>query len=144
MSIVDRFNSFATDFEACVADDQWERLEAYFVEDATYLNIGGSDSRVVGRSAILDYFKNDVSNTDRRFDSRKLRAFSEPTVVGNRLSRLWRCTYTLAGAPDLVVEGEARYEFEGELIRSMEEEPTPESMGRYVEWMGKFGSRLGA
>ena len=144
MSIIDRFNSFAADFESCVADDHWERLEAYFAEDATYLNIGGSDSGIEGRSAIVGYFKKDVSNTDRRFDSRKLQAMSEPSVAGNNLSRLWRCTYTLEGAPDLVVEGEARYEFDGDLILNLEEKITPESMERYEAWMGKFGSLLRA
>lgn len=144
MSIIDRFNSFAADFESSVADDHWGRLEAYFAEDATYLNVGGSESWIKGRSAIVGYFENDVSNTDRRFDSRKLQAMSEPSVVGNKLSRLWRCTYTLAGAPDLVVEGEARYEFDGDLILILEERITPESLGRYEAWMEKFGSLLRA
>ena len=142
MSIIDRFNSFAADFESCVADDHWERLEAYFAEDAAYHNIGGSDSGINGRSAIIAYFKEDVSDTDRRFDSRELQAISEPSVVENKLSRLWRCTYTLAGAPDLVVEGEARYEFDGDLILNLEERITPESLERYEAWMEKFGSLL--
>jgi len=42
------------------------------------------------------------------------------------------------------LEGEARYEFEGELIRSLEEEITPESMRQYIEWMQKYGSMLNA
>ncbi|MCU7828246.1 MAG: hypothetical protein KZQ85_04200 [Candidatus Thiodiazotropha sp. (ex Myrtea sp. 'scaly one' KF741663)] len=142
MSLIDRFNSFAADFEACVADDQWDRLEVYFVENATYWNIGGPDPRVKGRSEILNYLKNDVSHNDRQFDSRTLEALSEPTVVGNKLSRKWRCTYKCTGVPDLVVEGEARYEFDGELIRSLEEEVTPDSLGRYIAWMNDYGSRL--
>ena len=144
MSIIDRFNSFAADFEICIADDHWERLEAYFADNATYSNVGSSDSGIKGRSAIVGYFKTDVSNTDRRFDSRKLEAIAEPSVVGNKLSRLWRCTYTLAGAPDLIVEGEARYEFDGDLIRSLEERITPESMRRYEAWMEEFGALLRA
>ena len=144
MNIIDRFNAFAADFEACVADDHWQRLEAYFAENATYWNVGGPDPRINGRSAIVDYLKNDFSNSDRRFDSRELQALSKPKMVGKKLSRDWRCTYKLAGAPDLILEGEARYEFGGELILSLEEEITPESMGRYVEWMEKFGALLRA
>ncbi|MCM8885661.1 MAG: hypothetical protein LC541_20580 [Candidatus Thiodiazotropha sp.] len=144
MSLIDHFNSFAVAFEACVIEDRWERLGDYFAENATYWNVGGPDPMIKGRLAIIDYLKNDVSNNDRRFDSRKLKAISEPTVDVNKLSRLWRCTYTLAGVPNLVVEGEARYEFVGELICTLEEEITPESMERYVEWMEKYGSRLRA
>ena len=144
MSIVDQFNAFAADFESCVADDGWSRLEKYFVEDASYWNVGGPDPKITGRASIVDYLRDNVASTDRRFDSRHLEAVTEPAVNGNKLSRKWRVTYTLSGVPDLVLEGEARYEFEGDLIRSLEEEVTPRSMRRYVEWMQDYGSRLNA
>jgi len=142
MTLIDRFEAFASDFEACAVDGKWERLRKHFVEDATYWNVGGPDPRVEGRSAIVDFLKNDFENNDRRFDSRKLQAVAEPTVSGNQLFRQWHCTYTLAGAPDLVVEGEARYRFEEGLIASLEEEITAESMERYTAWMREFGARL--
>lgn len=144
MSIVDQFNAFAADFESCVADDNWSRLEKYFLDDASYWNVDGPDPKITGRGAILDYLRDDVASNDRRFESRDLEAITEPAVTGNRLSRKWRVTYRLSGAPDLVLEGEARYEFEGELIRSLEEEVTPESMRQYIEWMQNYGSRLNA
>lgn len=142
INLIDRFNSFAEDFEACVTGDDWQKLGEYFTEDATYWNVNGPDPVVKGRMAIVEYLKADVSNNDRRFDSRNLQALSEPKVVGNTLSRLWRCTYTLAGSPDLVTEGEARYEYSGGLISSLEEQITQTSMERYAEWMDKFGARL--
>ncbi|MET0082320.1 MAG: nuclear transport factor 2 family protein [Sedimenticola sp.] len=142
MSLVDQFNSFAAAFEECIASDNWENLGKYFAENATYWNVGGPDPVIKGRSTIVEYLKNDVSNNDRRFDSRRLQAISEPSVIGNCLSRRWRCTYTLTGTPNLVVEGEARYEFNGELISSLEEEITQESMKGYVEWMEKYNARL--
>ena len=144
MSPIDRFDSFARDFEACVIDDKWERLGKHFAENATYWNVGGPDSRIKGRSAIIDFLESDFDNNDRRFDSRKLQAVSEPTVIGNKLSRSWRCTYTLSGAPDLVVEGQARYEFEEGLISSLEEEITPVSMEGYEAWMKRYGAQLHA
>jgi len=144
MSIVDQFNSFAADFESCVADDNWTRLEKYFLEDASYWNVGGPDPEITGRAAILDYLRDNVASNDLRFDSRDLEAITEPAVTGNKLSRKWRVTYKLPGAPDLVLEGEARYEFEGELIRRLEEEATPASMKQYMEWMEKYRSRLHA
>jgi hypothetical protein len=144
MSIIDRFESFAADFEAAVRDDDWSRLEKYLAKDATYLNVGGPDPKCVGREAILGYLKKDVSNYDRRFDRRTLVALTPPTTEGNRLSRRWRCTYTLAGTPDLVVEGEARYLFEGDLIKEIEEEPTPASVQKVDEWMRKYEDKLHA
>jgi hypothetical protein len=144
MGIIDSFENFAADFEAAVQDDNWSRLEKYFAADATYLNVGGPDPKCEGRDAILAYLKEDVSNTDRRLDTRTLTALTPPTADGNRLSRRWRCTYTLAGAPDLVVEGEARYLFEGDLIKEIEEEPTAASMQNVNEWMQKYGDRLHA
>jgi len=142
MNIAEQFERFAADFELCVEDDNWHRLEKYFVENATYLNVGGPDPVIAGRAAILDYLKSDVESTDRRFESRELIALTPPETNGNRLSRQWRCTYMLTGAPDLVVEGEARYEFKGELIRSIEEELTSDSMDKYLKWMDEYGSML--
>lgn len=142
MGIIEIFESFAADFEAAVQDDNWSRLEKYFTKDATYLNVGGPDPKCEGRDAILAFLKEDVSNNDRRFDTRTLIALTPPSAEGDRLSRRWRCTYSLAGAPDLVVEGEARYRFEGDLIKQIEEEATAASMQNVDEWMQKYGDRL--
>jgi hypothetical protein len=143
LSITEIFESFAADFEAAVRDDNWAPLEAYLAEDATYLNVGGPDPKCEGRAAVLDFLRRDVSNSDRRFDTRTLVALSPPTADGNRLSRRWRCTYTLAGTPELVVEGEARYRFEGGFIKEIEEELTNASTRNLGEWMQKYGDRLG-
>ena len=142
MSIAQRFQAFAADFEVCVADDRWERLENYLAEDAIFVNAGTGDAPIVGKAAIVDYFRRDVSGTDRRFDSRRREAVTEPKVDGNRLRRRWRCTYTLTDAPDLVVEGEARYEFQGDLIQSMEQRLAPDALQRYVAWMEEYGALL--
>lgn len=144
MGIMETFERFAAAFEAAVKDDDWSRLEKYLAEDATYLNVGGPDPKCEGREAIISFLKEDVSNTDRQFDSRTLIALSPPNAKDNRLSRQWRCTYTLAGAPDLVVEGEARYLFEGELIKEIEEEITATSAQEVEEWMHKYGGKLTA
>jgi hypothetical protein len=143
MDIVEQFERFAADFEAAVWDDDWSRLERYLAEGATYVNIGGPDPKCEGRSAILAFLKEDVANSDRRFDSRTLVALTPPIADGERLSRRWRCTYSLAGAPDLIVEGEARYRFDGGLIQAIEEEVTPDSMQAVMAWMQTYGDRLG-
>ena len=142
MSITDIFESFAADFESTIQDDDWSRLEKYFTDDASYRNIGDPDSVCKGRDAILFYLKKDVSNFDRKFDSRSLIALTPPEVSQNRLSRRWRTTFSLKETPDLIVEGEARYLFEGGLIKAIEEEVTPDSLQRLAEWMQVYEGKL--
>ena len=142
MNIIDQFHSFAEDFEKCIGDDGWSRLEKHLVNNATYANVGSPGPKCEGRAAILEYFRKDVSETDRKFDSRNLTAITQPTTDGNFLSRKWRTLYKLAGTPDLIVEGEARYWFEGDLIKTIEQELTPESQRQYAEWMKKYGNKL--
>ena len=142
MEIIHRFERFAADVEAAVQDDNWTRLEEHLADDATYLNVGGPAPKCQGRDAIIAFLRADVANTDRRFDSRTLVALGPPTAKSNRLSRRWRCTYTLAGTPDLVVEGEARYRFEADLIKEVEQELTAASAQHMNEWMRKYGDRL--
>jgi hypothetical protein len=138
------FNNFAAAFESAVEDDDWSRLEKYLAEDATYLNVGGPDPKSEGREEVIKFLKEDVKNTDKRFDTRTLIAITEPKVEGDRLSRRWRCIYTLAGAPDLVVEGEARYQFENDLIKEIEEEVTTDSMRNLAVWIEKYGEKMHA
>ena len=142
MNIVDVFESFAADFESTLQDDDWSRLEKYFTDDATYLNIGDPDSQCNGRGAILSYLKTDISNFDRKFDSRTLMAITSPEVSGNRLLRRWRTTFSLKGTPDLIMEGEARYQFVGQFIQAIEEELTPKSVKNITEWMQAYGDKL--
>lgn len=136
------FEAFAADFERAVRDDDWSRLEEYLAPGARYRNVGLAEEDPVGPRAILDRFRSDVASWDRRFDTRELVGLDTPSVTGNRLTRRWRCTYTLDGAPDLVLEGEARYRIVGERIEEIEEELTPRSMERLRAWMGEHGGRL--
>ena len=142
VSNIDIFNKFAAAFESAVEDDDWPRLAEFLAENVTYLNVGGPDPRIEGRDAVIGFLKEDVSNNDKRFDTRTLVALTRPEAEGDRLSRLWRCTYTLEGAPDLVFEGEARYRFENNLITEIEEELTRESNKNLEEWMQEYGQRL--
>ena len=144
MSNIDIFNGFAAAFEAAVEDDNWSRLGKYLADDATYINIGSPDPKSIGKEAVINFLKEDVTNTDKRFDARNLLALTQPKEKGSWLSRKWRTIYTLKGVPDLVVEGEARYRFENNLIKEIEEEVTSASMQSLGIWMEKYGERLHA
>jgi len=136
------FEAFAADFERAVGDDEWSRLERYLAPRARYRNVGLAEHEPIGPRAILDCFRSDVARWDRQFDTRVLVGLDTPSVTGNRLTRRWRCTYTLDGTPDLVLEGEARYRFAGDRIEEIEEELTPASMQRLHAWMEAHGGRL--
>jgi hypothetical protein len=142
MDIIERFENFASDFELSLKDDNWDRLKKHLRQDATYQNVGSPDRKSVGRDQITAFLKKDVDKVDRRFDSRTLVGLTQPSVEGNKLSRRWRCTYRLSGTPDLVVEGEARYLFEGEQIKSIEQELTQESELRLLNWINDYGEYL--
>jgi len=47
-------------------------------------------------------------------------------------------------SPDLMVEGKARYLFEGDLIKEIEEEPTAASFQQLGKWMVQYGNLLKA
>lgn len=142
MDYVALFCSFAAAFEACVIDDNWSRLAKYLSDNATYLNVGSPEGKICGRDAILAFFQKDVSESDRLFDARRLDGLTEPVIKEGILKRKWRSTYTLSGAPELVVEGEARYWFAGELITAIEQELTAESATVFAEWMQGHGEKL--
>ena len=131
-----------TVFEAAVDHDKWYELGRFLADDASYLNVGGPDPKVTGRDAVINYLQQDVANSDKRYDSRTLAALTEPACNGDRLSRRWRCTYTLADTPDLVIEGEARYRFRNGLIIEIEEAVTRESMQALDAWMARYSDRL--
>ena len=142
ITIIDIFESFAADFEATLRDDNWSRLKKYFTPEATYKNVGDSNSECRGQEDILSYLKTDVSTFDRKFDSRNLIALNPPEIKENQLSRKWQTTFTLKGTPDLIIEGEARYFFEGKLIKGIEEEITPESLQKLDQWLKVYGIKL--
>ncbi len=136
------FENFAADFERTIVDDDWTRLEKYFADDATYLDVGEQKGKLKGPANIINHLKESVENTDRKFRSRTLIALTDPRVEGNRLNRKWRAIYTLTGAPDLVVEGEARYMIEDDLIKEVGQELTPESGQIYEQWMNENGNKI--
>lgn len=142
MDYAAQFNRFAADFEACLVDDDWSRLASYLADNATYRNIAGPEGTIRGRDAILAFFEKDVSESDRPFETRRVEGLTEPEVKGQFLSRKWRCTYTLSQVPDLVVEGEARYWFDGDLITAIEQELSPESAIIYAKWMQEHEDKL--
>ncbi|MBT8447005.1 MAG: nuclear transport factor 2 family protein [Gammaproteobacteria bacterium] len=138
MNVIERFTDYAKDFEVTLRDDNWERLEAYFTEDAVY-DSGPDFAR--GREAILQLLRNGVDSMDRRMDSRQLE-FEPFQADGDTVSFGWTVTYKKAGCPDLVVTGREFAVFEGDRIAELRDEYAPGVLDAFSDWLSTYGARL--
>ena len=136
MNNVDRFQAYADAFEESYADDNWQRLEVFFTEDAEY-------DGAVGREALLDKLRASVNDLDRRMDSRTL-SFQPPQVHDDQVIVDWTVRYSRAGCPDLVINGRETATFEGDRIRVLHDDIDAGSRAAFGEWMEEFGAQLGA
>ena len=142
MSIAELFQSYAEDFELTFVDDDWSRLEKYFTENAIYETGGAFASKHVGRERALRALKENISGFDRRCDSRTLETIEGPQIDGDTLSRRWRCTFTIHGAPDLIIIGDERAHFEGSQICHLEEVLSEDSQVALGKWIEAHRSKL--
>ena len=79
---------------------------------------------------------------DRQFDSRSLELSEGPEERDGKVWCRWVATYTLAGAPDLRLEGEETAEFEGDRIRRLEDRMPRETTDGAVAFMAEHGAKL--
>jgi hypothetical protein len=133
MSLVDRFQAYADDFERTFADDDWSRLEQYFTEDAAY-STTANGLRVDGRPTVLAVLQASVSSFDRRCSTRTLRTTKGPYERSNEVHREWVATYTLDGAPDIQISGSERAVYHGDRIHLLEVTMTPETLSRLMSY----------
>jgi hypothetical protein len=141
MNPIQRFGEYAAAFEKSFESDDWSHVEPYFADDAVYEIVDGGPigGLFEGRDAVLGYFKKVLDAFDRRFDSRSLELLAGPEIRDGEVWMHWRGTYTLAGAPDLVIEGFETVRFEGDRIARLEDrypEGAGESMAAYMSAHG--------
>lgn len=146
MSMIDRFLAYAAAFEEAYASDNWSMLEPFFTEDAAYHflappPIGG---KFEGRAAVFAQFKNSVNGFDRRFDTRKVDVLEGPIEKDGGVWLRWRASYTRAGIPDLVMEGEERAVFVGDRIKLLEDRATEAEVQKVGAYFGQYGAKLKA
>jgi hypothetical protein len=133
MTLVERYRTYAEDFEKTFADDDWARLERHFTESVAY-ETTANGLRVEGRDNVLAVLRSSVSSFDRRCSTRALVTTGGPHEHGNEVRRAWAATYTLAGAPDIEIGGSERAVFQGNRIRLLEVEMTPETLSRLMTY----------
>lgn len=123
MTAAHRFVAYATAFEQTYADDDWQRLEPHFADDAVYEVNGGPPmgGRFEGREQVLAQLRWVLDELDRRFDARHVEMIGKPVVGPDTFEMDWRATYTLAGQPDLVFDGKERASFRDGKIWRLED-----------------------
>jgi ketosteroid isomerase-like protein len=132
MSILNRFEAYASAFEESYEDDDWTRIEEFFTEDAVYE--GDPDAK--GRDAVLAKLKNAVDSFDRKMSSRTP-DFQTPTVDGNTLTMKWAVTYAKDDLPTLTISGTETAIFKGDRIANLRDDFDPEAQKAMGEWMAK-------
>ena len=137
MSLVQRFQAYADDFEHTYADDDWSRLEQYFTEDAAY-STPTSGVLIAGREAALGVLRGAVSGFDRLCDTRVLVTTKGPSEHGNEVVREWTAKYTLSGAPDLDMGGRERAVFRGDRIELLEVTLPTEVLSRFMQYVSQY------
>ena len=145
METLQLFRLWFADFECCVADDQWQRLEPYLQADVEYhishVPFGGA---VIGRDAVLAGFKKSFDGFDRRMASRShLCVATEVVDVTTLRFRTWT-HYTHAEAPDLAFPARAEFVLREGRIARMEDiyEPATAEMQAAFAWFGEHAARL--
>ncbi|MEM9396160.1 MAG: nuclear transport factor 2 family protein [Pseudomonadota bacterium] len=107
---------YAVRFEETYADDNWERLEEFFTDDAHYSDSMG-EAR--GRKAVLEYMKNSLDSIDRTFDERVLLPTGALRSGEDWVEFDFEVTYRSPGKEDLFMRGIHRAEFIGERIHKL-------------------------
>jgi len=134
-----KFIEYAIAFEQTFSDDNWERLEPFFAEDAIYTVTGGPPfgGRFDGREQLLEQLRSSVNDFDRKFEVRRVEPIGEPRIGEDSFEMRWRATYQKSGRPDLVFEGAERATFRGELIVLLEDTIEAEAGQRIQEYRAK-------
>jgi hypothetical protein len=135
--LVERFEAYAADFERTFVDDDWARLEQYFTEDAVYLT-PANGLRVSGRENLLATLRAAVSGFDRQCDTRCLASTEGPSQDGNEVFRRWAARFTLAGAPDLEIDGAERATYRGDRIELLEVRLSRETLARLLNYAATY------
>ena len=107
MTLVERFQQYAEDFERSQVDGDWNRLRKHFAEGVVHERHVGElyNFRDEGIDRVIERFEEAVENIDRRFDRRILVPTGPVAESGNQVQMPWVCLFLVEGAPACVDEG---------------------------------------
>jgi len=134
-------------FELCFKDDNWERLEEIFAQDAVYEIKGKSPMKSVikGRDNIIAGFQLSINNFDRKLDSRSIVYGTEPVEKNGVVSYRLDAVYTKKGYPDLVFPAWSKLYFENDMIVKEVDiyKATNLQTLKALGWYAKYSEKLG-
>ena len=119
MSNLPHFVEYAAAFEETLEDDNWNRLEKYFSEDASYLPGDGTEG--AGRDAALAAMKNSVDLLERKVDSREIIGDPGVSEDGDCITLTFTIRYAKSGRDEFTLVGKELIEYENGLIKRMED-----------------------
>jgi len=144
MSMIARFAAYAAAFEKAFESDDWSEVESYFQEDAVYA-AGGDPfpTEVVGRAAIITYFRTVLDAFDRRFAHRTLKLLEGPRETSSSVWIRGSAAYDAPGVPDIEFELEEEITFDGDMISRLEDRYDADTLERLRAYIAAHGETLG-
>jgi hypothetical protein len=132
------FLAYATAFEETYGDDDWNRLEKFFADDATYeVKSSAFGCKLRGPNAIFAGIKKSLDGFDRRMQSRSIELTSDPKTTEDSFEVSWKVTYTKPGAPPFELRGHSRAKYENGKIVELVDSYSPEMDREGAEWVSK-------
>jgi len=111
-------------FEEAYDHDDWNLLDAYFTEDATYevRSAAPFGGKWTSLSAVKAQFKSIVDAFDRRFVRRIPESDGRPKQKGNALHFRWKARYLLTDGSEFVLSGNSiAYFRDGKIFELVDE-----------------------
>ena len=140
MNVSEKFLEYVDAFELTFEDDNWQRIEAFFTEDATYTT-GEDVAR--GRDAVMAKLRGSIDGLDRRMDGRAP-TWEPAQAEGNTVTAPWTMTLSKSGAPDLYFAGVETAVYRDGLIAELRDDIEPDMMAAIGAWMAANAERLNA
>jgi hypothetical protein len=143
MTTIERFMSYAADFEKTFADDDWSRLAVHFSEGAVYEVRNASFAcRVEGRERIFEAIRRSLDGFDRRCENRQIALTHGPVVYGPMVELDWKVSYSKAGAPDFVLVGGSVARVEGDRIVHMIDRYPDGASDSAAAWIEEYAPEI--
>jgi hypothetical protein len=143
MTPLQRFGSYAQDFEATFKDDDWSRLAQYFAPDATYEVSGDPFTcSIRGRDAIFKGIKKSLDGFDRRFANRDIALEGAPIVDGDTVTLSWSVTYGRPGSPPFVLRGRSTATYADGRIARLADSYDASAGDSFRSWLAAHGRDL--
>ena len=120
MSNLPTFMAYAAAFEQTFVDDNWQRLEPFFAETATY-EVSGLPAacKLSGRDQILRGIKKSLDGFDRRMSMRTIIPTAPPTESGDAVTLHGFVRYAREGVAPIELHATIVVEFADGKIRHM-------------------------